>query len=84
MKPYLHERFGVSELGVFGSWIRGEESADSDVDVLVDFDRPLGLFELMELEDFLETQLQRKVDVAVRRSLRKYIGRYILAEVEYI
>lgn len=80
----MHERFGVSELGVFGSWIRGEESADSDVDVLVDFDRPLGLFELMELEDFLETQLQRKVDVAVRRSLRKYIGAHILAEVVYI
>lgn len=84
LKSLLHERFGVSEIGVFGSWVRGEETEDSDIDVLVDFDREIGLFEIMELEEYLENTFGRKVDVALRRSLRKYIGQHILAEVEYL
>ncbi len=82
LKPELHERFGVSEIGVFGSWVRGEQRADSDIDVLVDFDRRVSLFDILELQFFLEDIFQRKVDIAPKDSLRKYIGRYILAEVE--
>jgi uncharacterized protein len=84
LKPELHERFGVSEIGVFGSWVRGEQKEGSDIDVLVDFDRKVDLFDLMELQEYLEETFGRKVDVALRRSLRKYIGPYILAEVEYL
>ena len=84
LKPELHERFGVSEIGVFGSWVRGEQKETSDIDVLVDFDREIGLFEIMELEEYLAEIFDCKVDVAVKRSLRKYIGQHILAEVEYL
>jgi predicted nucleotidyltransferase len=84
LKSDLHERFGVSEIGVFGSWVRGEQKSTSDIDVLVDFDREIGLFELMELEEYLEQILGCKVDVALKRSLRKYIGQHILTEVEYL
>jgi uncharacterized protein len=84
LKPELHQRFGVSEIGVFGSWVRGEQKESSDIDVLVDFDQDIGLFEIMELEEYLEETFGCKVDVAPRRSLRKYIGQHILAEVEYL
>ncbi len=84
LKPELHERFGVSEIGVFGSWVRGEQRPDSDIDLLVEFDRPVGLFEIMALEDYLQSAFGHKVDIAVRRSLRQYIGQYILREVEYV
>ncbi len=83
-KSDLHRRFGVSEIGVFGSWVRGEQKKSSDIDVLVDFDREIGLFEIMELEEYLSDILHCKVDIAVKRSLRKYIGQHILSEVEYL
>lgn len=84
LKPELHERFGVSEIGVFGSWVRGEEKDSSDIDVLVDFDKEITLFDILELQWFLEETFEKKVDVAPRDSLRKYIGQHILAEVEYL
>ena len=84
LKPELHERFGVSEIGVFGSWVRGEQKETSDIDVLVDFDRFVGLFELMELQDYLEEVFGCNVDIAPKDSLRKHIGKYILSEVEYL
>ena len=84
LKPELHERFGVSEIGVFGSWVRGEQKDGSDIDVLVDFDKLVGLFEIMELQEYLEEAFGSRVDIALRRSLRKYIGQHILAEVEYL
>lgn len=84
LKPALHERFGVSESGVFGSWVRGEQRPDSDIDLLVEFDRPVGLFEVMALEDYLQNVFGHKVDIAVKRSLRQYVGQYILREVEYV
>jgi predicted nucleotidyltransferase len=51
---------------------------------LVDFDRMATLFDLMELQELLEETFKRKVDLAPKDSLRKHIGKYILAEVEYL
>ncbi|MBC7776859.1 MAG: nucleotidyltransferase family protein [Phycisphaerae bacterium] len=84
LKPELHERFGVSEIGVFGSWVRGEEKKTSDIDMLVSFDRRVDLFDLMELEEFLQEIFQCKIDLALKRSLKPLIGKHILAEVEYL
>ncbi|MBL7780551.1 MAG: nucleotidyltransferase family protein [Saprospiraceae bacterium] len=84
LKSELHERFGVSEIGVFGSWVRGEQSETSDIDILVDFDKPVDLFDLMELQAFLEGVFNKGIDLTLRRSLKKYIGQYILAEVQYL
>lgn len=84
LKPELHERFGVSEIGVFGSWVRGEQHQNSDIDLLVDFDRSVNLFDIMELQFFLEEKFATNIDVAPRDSLRKYIGQHIISEVQYI
>ena len=80
-KPELAEKFGVSEIGVFGSVVRGEAKEGSDVDVLVEFNRPIGLFAFIDLEFRLQDLLDNKVDLVMRRSLKPRIGKHILREV---
>ena len=85
-KRYLNEKFGVKEIGIFGSYLRQENRADSDVDILIELERPprLSLIGLVELEDYLTDLLGIKVDLAIKKNLRKRIGRRILNEVEYL
>ena len=83
-KKHLHDRFHISELGLFGSYLRGLNTDDSDVDVLVDFDGKVDLFDLTDIEDYLTSKLNIKVDVVVKRALRPAIGEEILREVEYL
>lgn len=80
--PDLRERYGVQSLGVFGSYVRGEQRAGSDLDVLVEFDdRPLSLFQFITLEDELSDALGIKVDLVEKSALKPAIGRHVLAEV---
>ena len=82
LKPELHRRFGVSEIGVFGSFVRGQQGKDSDIDVLVSFDRPVTLFGLYDLQNYLHEQFACRVDVVLKNGLKENIGRQILAEVQ--
>jgi uncharacterized protein len=77
----LARDYGVTELGVFGSCARGEASGDSDIDILVEFDRPVGFFKFLELEERLSEWLGAKVDLVTRAALKLHIGRRILSEV---
>ena len=81
MLPELRSRWPLSYLGVFGSWVRREQGRDNDLDLLVDFDRPVG-FELVALKDELERRLGLPVDLVMRGSLRRRIARRILGEVQ--
>jgi len=83
-KPYLEQKFGVSSIGLFGSYVRGEQKKDSDIDILVEFNKRLTLFDLMDVEFYLESTLGEDVDLVPRDSLRKHIGKHILQEVQYI
>ena len=79
----LRTRYRVRALGVFGSYVRGEQRKGSDVDVLVEFeqhDRP-NLFDVIHLEDELGDLLGVKVDLVEKGDLKPYIGRRVLAEV---
>ena len=58
----LAERFNIKEIGVFGSYVRGEEKKKSDIDILVEFKEPVGLFEFLELEEYLEKLFGEKRD----------------------
>ena len=80
-KPILAERFKVKEIGIFGSLVRGEEKRKSDVDVLVEFYKPIGFFKFLELEEYLEKIIGRKVDLVSKKALKPRIGKYILDEV---
>lgn len=85
-KQYLNEKFGVKEIGVFGSYLRNQNRADSDVDILIELERPprISLIGLVELQEYLTELLGIKVDLAIKRNLRKRIGKRILNEVEYL
>ena len=84
----VHERLallGVRSIGLFGSFVRGEETSLSDVDVLVEFIPEKHTFDnFMEVVFFLEEILGRKVEVVTPEALSPYIGPHILKEVERV
>lgn len=78
----LSNEFHVTRIGIFGSCVRGEESKDSDVDVLVEFE--IKTFDnFMDLKFFLEDQLGRRVDLVIMDSLKPAIRDKVLGEVKY-
>jgi predicted nucleotidyltransferase len=81
-KPYLAERYGIAEIGIFGSYVRGEQREDSDLDVLIELERParISLIDLVELELYLSELLDIKVDLAIKKNLKPRIGERILQE----
>lgn len=83
-KGELSKIYGISEIGIFGSFIHGKQTRASDVDLLVDFDRKIGLFAFVHLKNHLTDMLNMKVDLVMKRALKPHIGRRILREVEYI
>ena len=79
----LHQR-GVESLAVFGSMARGEATPDSDIDVLVEFSRPVGLFEFIRLKMYLEDLTGRQVDLVTRDALRPAMRDDILNEAIHV
>ena len=79
--PYLKDAFKISEIGLFGSYIRGEADYDSDIDILVSFSEIPGFIKFMRLEEYLSGCFHGiKVDLVVKNSLKKNIGEEILNE----
>lgn len=80
----IKRRFGIKKIGVFGSFVRGEERERSDVDVLVEFRAGHSTFDnYMELKFFLEKLFGRRVDLITSASVRPQFRRTILGEVAY-
>jgi uncharacterized protein len=79
--PALRESYRVQSLGIFGSYVRREQRADSDIDVLVTFDEVPSLLTFIELEQHLSDTLGVKVDLVMRDGLKPAIGQHILREV---
>jgi hypothetical protein len=80
-KKYLKVKYKIKEIGIFGSYIRGEQKKKSDVDILVEFKEAPGLFTFIEIENYLSEILNVKVDLVMKDSLKPVIGRFILKEV---
>jgi len=80
----LREQHHVRTLEVFGSFVRGEEKRDSDLDLLVTFDETPTLFSFVALENQLSDILGVKVDLVMRDSLKPFIGKFILKEARPI
>ena len=83
-KEELKKRFKLKEIGIFGSFVRDEQKKRSDIDILVEFEEPIGLFEFMDLEEYLMKILGAKVDLVSKKALKPRIGKHILQEVIYI
>jgi predicted nucleotidyltransferase len=81
LKPETEARCKTKEIGLFGSFVRGEQSGSSDIDILVEFDEEADLLDLVGLALFLEEKLQRKVDVVPKSALRAEIRDAVLQEV---
>ena len=77
----LEREYGVTEIGIFGSFVRGEATIHSDIDILVQFNRPVGFFKFLELEERLSEWLGGKVELVTKDALKPHIGRRILSEV---
>ncbi|WP_019639214.1 nucleotidyltransferase family protein [Paenibacillus fonticola] len=81
-KQYLKEHFYVEKIGLFGSFARNEQTENSDIDLLVEFSRPVG-FEFLDLKDYLESVLGREVDLVTPKAIKPYMKDEILSEVQY-
>ncbi|GGK36686.1 nucleotidyltransferase [Caldalkalibacillus thermarum] len=82
IKPILQEKYNVRKIGVFGSFARGEQTGKSDIDILVEFSKPIGL-DFVELKNFLEKTLGKKVDLVTVNALKPQLKEVILSEVIY-
>ena len=81
LKPTITARYKAKEIGLFGSFVRGEQGTSSDIDVLVDFEEEADLFDLIGLALHLKEALQRKVDVVPKRALRAELRKSVLQEI---
>jgi len=83
-KAELTGKFGVKSLLLFGSMARGESTFKSDVDLLVEFNRPVGYFGLFALQDYLEQILGCSVDLGTPESLKPYMRERVLQEAIHV
>jgi predicted nucleotidyltransferase len=83
-RDQLRTEFGVAEIGIFGSVVHGRQDADSDIDILVEFERPVGFVRFMRLERQLAKLLGMPVDLVTKKALKPHIGKRILQEVRYV
>jgi predicted nucleotidyltransferase len=83
-KDELRRRYGVKEIGIFGSFVREEQKKTSDIDILVEFEKSVGLLEFVGLKNYLSDLLGVNVDLVMKKALKPRIGTRILSEVVYV
>ncbi len=84
LKREVAREYSVKKIGLFGSVSRSEETEQSDVDLLVEFSKPVGFVTFMRLENFLSERLGERVDLVTSDSLKPVIRQDVLAEVIYV
>jgi predicted nucleotidyltransferase len=87
MYPYLKNHFGINRIGIFGSFSAGTVHENSDIDLIVEFVKPIG-FQFMNLAEFLEKKLGRKVDILTPEGLKtirvKQVADRIRSDIVYV
>jgi predicted nucleotidyltransferase len=83
LKPVLKEKYQVETLGIFGSYTRGEQKRKSDLDIIVEFSEPndIDLFKFIELRLFLEDELNVKIDLVEKDTIKPRLKDQILQEI---
>ena len=79
--PKLQKEYEINQLGMFGSYVRNEQTSESDLDLLVTFNKKPSLFRFIELENYLSDLLDTKVDLVMESALKPRIGETIRREV---
>jgi hypothetical protein len=83
LKPALRKEFAIREIGLFGSFSDGTSSEESDIDLLVELERPIG-WKFFSLELYLEKVINRRVDLVTKSALKEPIKNTILNQVNYV
>ena len=83
-KDELRRRFHVKTIALFGSRARGDAGQSSDADILVEFDQPVGLFQFIDLKEYLQNLLGCKVDLGTPASLKPRLRERVLKEAVYV
>ena len=83
-KEELRKEYGVTVIGIFGSYVRGEQGDQSDLDILIELERPMGFVRFIKLENMFTRLIGIKVDLVTKKALKPYIGQRILQEVKYV
>jgi len=84
LKDHVRRNYKAEIKAIFGSYVRGDQTSQSDIDVLVEFHHGADLFDFVGLSQFLEERLSCKVDVVPLDSLREELKPYVLREAIYI
>ncbi|MBI2427930.1 MAG: nucleotidyltransferase family protein [Ignavibacteriales bacterium] len=82
-KTELRNNYSVKSLGIFGSFARNEQSDTSDIDILVDFEKPIGL-QFVDLAEYLESILHAKVDLVSKNAVKPKLMKYIGQDIQYV
>jgi uncharacterized protein len=83
-KHFIESKYKVKEIGIFGSYVRGEQKINSDIDILIDKDEAIGLLKLANLQNYLSKLTGAKVDLVIKKSLRSHVVKNVLNEVIYV
>ncbi|MGI6340377.1 MAG: nucleotidyltransferase family protein [Bacteroidales bacterium] len=83
LKPTLYKDFAVKEIGLFGSFAGNTHDEDSDIDILVELERPIG-WKFFSLELYLEKIFKRKIDLVTKNAIKLQIKDSILKQVNYV
>lgn len=83
-KEDLRERYGISRIGIFGSWVKNKQNSRSDLDILAQFEKPISLLTLVAIELQLKKLLKTKVDLVPESDLRPELKQDILEETIYL
>ena len=83
VKPYLQQEYAVKTVGLFGSFADGTYTDNSDVDIMVEFERPVG-WQFFTLEKYLEKALNRKIDLVTANAVKEQLKPFIINQIQYI
>jgi predicted nucleotidyltransferase len=83
IKPYLQQEYAVKTLGLFGSFADNTYTDSSDIDIMVEFERPIG-WQFFTLEKYLENIFNRKIDLVTANALKEQMKPFILSQIQYI
>jgi predicted nucleotidyltransferase len=83
LKPELESKFHVKSIGIFGSAVRNDFTPESDIDLIVDFDKPIGI-SFIDLADFIEKKMNSKVDLVSLKGIKPQYFSLIEKEIVYV
>ncbi|MFZ6016328.1 MAG: nucleotidyltransferase family protein [Nitrospirota bacterium] len=84
-KRYLYDRFGITSIGIFGSFVRGDQTSSSDIDMVIEMEESKkNIHTFMQLRRFLEKEMARKIDLGFEHSLKPAIREKVKGQIIYV